>query len=198
MADINLPSIKERLWHKMRGDLVQYVPAIAGNRLLMCCCCGRFLPFEAFSLEHLIPQQALRLDPVVIRNNPATPANMRAGNLLLCQSPLKIKGNVVYPQGCNSWKGKHYDRAIRELVAAGAWTSVRATQVHIIAALCLAYLGMIEQFGYRAALMPSGLIMRQQFFMPRDFHRLLPTMGSPALCVLSGVMQGGGLGRGGV
>jgi hypothetical protein len=40
------PSIKERLWHKMRLDLARYIPEVAGNRLLMCCACGRFLRAE--------------------------------------------------------------------------------------------------------------------------------------------------------
>ncbi len=90
------PSIKERLWHKMRGDLAGYVPDIAGSQLLMCCACGRFLPQECFNLEHLVPQQALKADPKNVRGNPATPANIRAGNLLLCKEPLRHKGLKVY------------------------------------------------------------------------------------------------------
>ena len=120
MSDIDLPSIKDNLWHNMRDNLINFYPAIASDRLLMCCCCGRFLPFDAFSLEHLIPKQAVKQDPVQVRNNTATPVNIRAGNLLLCQKPLKIKGHVVWEKGCNSWKGKHYDHAIRDLVVSGA------------------------------------------------------------------------------
>jgi hypothetical protein len=67
-------SIKERLWHKMRSDLAQFVPAVAANNLLMCCACGRFLPQDDFDLEHLIPQQALKLDPSAVRMDPSTPA----------------------------------------------------------------------------------------------------------------------------
>jgi hypothetical protein len=53
MSDIMYPSIKERLWHKMRRDLANYVPETNGNRLLMCCACGRFLHENSFDLEHL-------------------------------------------------------------------------------------------------------------------------------------------------
>jgi hypothetical protein len=67
------PSIKELLWHKMRSDLANYVPDVAGNQLLMCCACGRFLPQESFDLEHLVPQRALKADPKNVRSNPATP-----------------------------------------------------------------------------------------------------------------------------
>ena len=104
MAEVMTASIQENLWHKMRQDLGNFVPEITGNQLLMCCACGRFLPRECFDLDHLVPQQALKQDPDVVRTNPATPANIRAGNLLLCKKRLKIKGDIVYGNGCNSWK----------------------------------------------------------------------------------------------
>jgi hypothetical protein len=153
---------------------VSYVPEIAGNRLLMCCACGRFLPQEFFDLEHLIPQQALRHDPHVVRTNPATPANVRAGNLLLCKKPLKHKGNAVHGNGCNSWKGRFYDSPISELLSGKAWQPQECTQVHIIAAIGLAYLAMVAEFGYVVTLMRSGLLMREQFFSPYKFHPALP------------------------
>lgn len=48
------------------------------------------------------------------------------------------------------------------------------TNTHIIAALSLAYLAMVAEFGYIIVLMRSGLLMREQFFIPRKFHRELP------------------------
>jgi hypothetical protein len=75
----------------------------------------RFLPQECFDLEHLVPQQALKADSKNVRSNPATPANVRAGNLLLCKEPLRHKGLKVYNNGCNSWKGRFYDRPISEI-----------------------------------------------------------------------------------
>ena len=44
----------------------------------------------------------------------------------------------------------------------------------IIAALGLAYLAMVAEFGYVVALMRSGLLMREQFFMPYKYHSALP------------------------
>jgi hypothetical protein len=108
MSEILTASIEDGLWHKMRQDLANFVPEIAGNQLLMCCACGRFLPREWFDLEHLIPQQALKRDPDAVRTNPLTPANVRSKNLLLCKKELKVKGKngaVAYRNGCNSWKG---------------------------------------------------------------------------------------------
>jgi len=58
--------------------------------------CGRFLPQKCFDLEHLIPQQALRLDPDVVRSDLTIPANVRAGNLLLCKKPIRYKRNTLY------------------------------------------------------------------------------------------------------
>ncbi len=170
-------SIRERLWHNMRLDLSQFVPDVAGNRLLMCCCYGRWLPQEDFDLEHLIPQQAVKLDPVAVRTNPATPVNVRAGNLLLCKKPLQIKGQRLTGTGCNGWKGRVYDSAIRSLVTGESLRKQGTiTQLHIIGALCLGYLAMVAQFGYRVVLIRSGLMMRQQFFSPLKFHRDMPIM----------------------
>src|ERR1700761_1180435 len=100
----------------MRGDLARFVPEIARDQLLMCCACERFLAQEFFDLEHLIPQRSLKLDPVAVQSNPNTPKNVRSGNLLLCKKPLLVKGHKVFNNGCNSWKGRFYDKAIAEFV----------------------------------------------------------------------------------
>jgi hypothetical protein len=174
MSNVMRASIEDKLWHTMRGELSRFSPEIAANDLLMCCACGRRLRREHFNLEHLIPRQALGEDPDVVRENPATPANIRAGNLLLCKERLIIKGKQVSGNGCNGWKGRYYDTAIRELTSARA---LRPTDTiidrHIIAALALGYLAMVAEYGYIIALMPSGLLMRQQFFSPNRFHRSL-------------------------
>jgi hypothetical protein len=184
MTEVMTASIRDQLWHKMRQDLAKFVPEINGNQLLMSCACGRFLPQECFDLEHLIPQQALKQDPDIVRTNPVTPANIRAGNLLLRKKRLKIKGNVVYRNGCNSWKGRFYDKPISELISTKALDPNNCSDVHIIAALSLAYLAMVAEFGYVVALMRSGLLMRDQFFRPRKIH--------PALPLQSQMLLGGG------
>ena len=176
MSDLLTASIKDKLWHTTREDLAHYAPWILESQQLMCCACGRFLQREDFTLEHLIPQQALKLDPAAVRSNPDTPVNVRAGNLLLCKKPLKHNGTMIYPLGCNSWKGKSYDKAISELLSEKAYRPTSATQVHVIAGLCLGYLTMVAEFGYRVVLMPSGLLMREQFFNPRRFHTAMPMM----------------------
>lgn len=174
-TDLLSASIKEKLWHKMRSDLAQFVPEIAHNQLLMCCTCGRFLPQEYFDLEHLVPQQALKLDPVAVQANPDTPRNVRSGNMLLCKKPLLMKGQKVFNNGCNSWKGKFYDRAIAQFVSEKTLLpSTKITSAHIIGALCLGYLAMVAEFGYAVALMPSGVLLRRQFFSPYRYLHDLP------------------------
>jgi hypothetical protein len=177
MADLLKTSIKEQLWHKMRDDLAKFVPDVANNKELMCCACGRFLPQEDFDLEHLVPQQALRDDPVEVRNDPATPKNVRSRNLLLCKKPLLYRNSPLHGSGCNSWKGKHYDGPITDILA-GRIQEARSMKVynaHIIGGLMLGYLAMVEKFGYIVALMESGLLLREQFFNPHHFHRQLGT-----------------------
>jgi hypothetical protein len=169
-------SIKENLWHKMRGDLASYMPQLTDSNLLMCCTCCRFLPYEDFSLEHIIPQQALADDLKGIKFNPKTTANARSGNILLCSKPLSIKGSRFYDNGCNSWKGRSYDRLIRETLNRHIFAHKHRqfSNQHIIAVVCAAYIAMVFEFGYQVALTPSGLLLRQQFFMPRKFHRDMP------------------------
>src|ERR1700730_5862140 len=181
------PSIKERLWHKMRSDLASFVPEVAGNQLLMCCACGRFLPQECFDLEHLVPQQALKADPKNVRSNPATPANVRAGNLLLCKEPLRHKGLKVYNNGCNSWKGRFYDRPISEIFSGLAMHAKRGhvSNTPIIGSAVLGDLAMVAEFCYIIALMRSGLLMREQFFNPRKFH---PSLALRHQMLLGGTM----------
>jgi hypothetical protein len=169
-------SIKEQLWHRMRQDLQTYVPQVAENDLLMCCACGRFLPYEDFSLEHIIPRRALAEDPKELKSDPRTSVNARSGNILLCRKPLSVKGHRVYGNGCNSWKGRFYDGRIRELLSGKLLdaSSKKASNQHIIAALCSAYIAMVREFGYSCVLTSSGSLMRQQFFLPARFHPKMP------------------------
>ncbi len=168
------PSLKEKLWHQMREDLAKYVPATHSNSLLMCPACGRFLAQQDFTLEHLIPQQALADDPIPVKIQAS--ANLRSGNLLLCKKPLKVGGRIVYPQGCNSWKGRSYDRCIREYLNGSAVSNSNkiVTMRHNIAIVCLAYLAMVREYGYQIALTASGNLLRRQFFEPNRFINGMP------------------------
>ena len=168
-------SLKEKLWHKMREDLKTYIPEIIDSNAPMCCVCGRVLSYDDFSLEHIIPQQALREDPSDIKSNPATTVNARSGVILLCRKRLLIKQRSS--NGCNGWKGQFFDDHLRELLSGrglGKSPYKRLSEQRMIAALCASYLAMILEFGYQVALTRSGILMREQFFSPTRFHRRMP------------------------
>lgn len=169
------PSAKELLWHDQRADLARYFPETENNDKLMCCACGRFLGFDDFSIEHIIPRQALRDDPHSVRNSPEATVNVRSWNTLLCNKQLMIDGKKVYGGGCNSWKGRCYDGMIREVLNGRALNAAgRTTTRHLVALACVAYLATVREFGYQIALTQSGLLMRQQFFQPNSFDKRMP------------------------
>lgn len=176
MSSIVLPSIKERLWHEMRFKLAKFYPDTLNNALLMCPACGRFLPKECFSLEHIIPQQTVKKDPEIVRGNPSTTTNIRSGNILLCTKPLKIKGDTIHNNGCNSWKGRYYDRLISEVLNGKVFGGGKVSDGHIISVIVVAYLAAVSKFGYSVSLARSGVIMRRQFFEPYKFIRDMPVM----------------------
>lgn len=169
--------LKDLLWHGMRADLAQYMPEIASTRLLMCCLCGRLLPQHDFTLEHIIPQQSLDDDPKDVKNNPAATRNARSQNILLCNKRLKIGGTQVSRNGCNSWKGSHFDRPLREIFNGSIFEHKHRgiTDQHSVAAFCVAYIAMIKHFGYSVVLTDSGILCRKQFFQPSGFLSKMPS-----------------------
>lgn len=173
MPEIDLPGLKDRLWHNMQQDLARFVPEILERNRLMCCACGRFLPPEDFSIEHIIPQQTVKQDPQEVRSDPATPVNVRSGNILLCTKPLHYKNSRLHNNGCNSWKGKHFDSALTDILTGRIprYQNKKAQNAHIIGGLAAAYLAMVAEYGYIVALMQSGLVAREQFFNPNRFHK---------------------------
>jgi hypothetical protein len=169
--DLLEASIREKLWHRQRESLQQFLPPDFVGDVLMCPTCGRFLKQSEFSLDHLIPQQAIKKDPAAVRQRLSK--NVRAGNILLCSKALKIGGKTVYENGCNSWKGRFYDSRLADLFCKEVG-DYPGTEAHLRAALCLGYLAMVAEFGYAVALMPSGVVLRNQFFKPSKFVKDLP------------------------
>jgi len=183
--DVDIPGLKEILWHKMRDDLKTYIPRVADTDLLMCPTCCRFLPFEHFDIEHVIPKRALADDPSVVRE--AIPANRRGVTTLLCNKRLLLKGNTIYDKGCNSWKGRFYDKFLREIFNTNVTKKNSFTSRHHVALFGVGYLGLFANYGFQITLVPSGLIMRRQFFNPNRFNQDVPIkcqmtlMGEPNL-----------------
>lgn len=171
MSDVFLADTKMKLWTSMRSDLVKIAPWFGDTDTLLCPVCCRQLKYDNFSVEHVIPQQALANDPEDVRA--LITKNERSGLTLLCSEPFVMRGKPVRGNGCNGWKGKHFDPLIRTLIKAGPLPKTIANG-HTIALLMVGYLGLFRRFGYRVALTQSGLIYRNQFFNPHDFTPALP------------------------
>jgi hypothetical protein len=149
MPEIDLPGEREKIWHRMRDDLKSLVPWFADYDLLLCPTCLRHITFEEFSLEHIIPQQALDEDYETARD--AVTRNQRAGLTLLCSKRLVVKDKLIVEKGCNGWKGKHFDRLIRQILQ-GRMDKMDVTTGHNVALLALGYLALFRQYGYRISL----------------------------------------------
>ena len=171
MNTIDIPAMKELLWHRLRNDLISLVPYFSDNELLLCPACCRPLRFDEFSVEHIIPKQALASDPSDVRG--VITQNERSGLTLLCRRPLVFKGKKVPGHGCNSWKGKFYDSSLRDIINYSNYVN-NLNSRHQISLFSAGYLGLFRKFGYQIALLPSGLLMRNQFFHPNSFLQGVP------------------------
>lgn len=171
MNAIDRPATKRIIWQELRDDLIKLIPSFAENELLLCPTCSRAVPFDEFSLEHIIPRQALACDPQDVRES--IPHNERSGLTLLCRRPLVLNGKRINGNGCNSWKGKHYDNHLRELLDP-TFNITNMTGRHHIALFAAGYLGLFRRYKYPIALSQTGLLMRNQFFEPRNWLKTTP------------------------
>lgn len=173
--DVDLASKADVLWHEMRADLEAIIGGPIGSDRLRCCVCGRLLPRSDFSLEHVVPRQALQDDPAFARA--ALSASTRSGHLLLCRKPIKLRGGKTWGNGCNGWKGSHYDASLRRLLNRSLFDpGVSLTNRVVISALAAGYLAMVVLYGYQVAFTPAGIATRKQFFSPNRFRNDLPLM----------------------
>ncbi len=171
--NVDNPALKDILWHNMRKDLENYIPQISGTKLLMCPACCRFLPFEQFNVEHIIPQQSLADDPGDVRA--AISKNLRSSITLLCNKQIYVKGKIVYANGCNSWKGRFFDKFLREIFNGRVLDHrVKVSSRHQIALFSASYLALFNTYGYQITLTESGVMMRRQFFNPNKFDKNIP------------------------
>ena len=155
----------------MRRDLISLVPWFADNELLLCPACCRPVSYDDISVEHIVQKQALACDPVDVRQS--IPQNDRSGLTLLCRKPLVIKGKRIPGDGCNSWKGRHYDAFLRELLSTDFQTRKINTR-HQVSLFCAGYLALVRKFGMQITLSAAGLLSRRQFFCPNNFIKDIP------------------------
>ncbi len=173
MSIIDIPAQKEILWHKMREDLRTLVPWFDNHDLLFCPTCLRPLPYNDFSVEHILPQRALKVDAKSVRE--VISKNERSGLTLLCSRNLIYKGKTISGTGCNGWKGKHIDRFLQDVVAADFSSRDTVYSQHQVALVSAGYLALFRTYGYQVALSEAGLIMRMQFFNTKNFIPIIPS-----------------------
>jgi hypothetical protein len=173
MPEIDFPGVKETLWHQMQDDLRSLVPWFIdhGHDLLLCPGCLRRMTIDDFSLEHFIPKQALAHDPKAVRDSIIR--NQRSGLTLPCKKPLFLREKKLNGNGCNGWKGLHFDTFVGEVLH-GHPSRTILTSRHQIAMFAIGYLALFREYGYRVSLSPSGLLMRRQFFQPNSFLNEIP------------------------
>ncbi|MBL7237994.1 MAG: hypothetical protein JJK57_15740 [Komagataeibacter hansenii] len=167
--DIDKPAMVDIIFNDLKQDLNKVLPSYRNDDRIICCMCGRLLRKDQFSLEHIIPQQALKKD---IRDSKSIPKNTRAGLTLLCKQPLKLRGKKVSELGCNAWKGKHYDKKIASFLQNQNFNKMDVSNIISIFSTC--FIAMFSVFGYKAVFTHDGIICRRQFFSPDKFRRDIP------------------------
>lgn len=172
LKQIDLPGQKAVIWEKLRADLIAFAPIFAEKTTLLCPTCLRELNYDDFSIEHIAPRQAVADDPPDVKSSVAR--DIRSGITLLCSKQLIHKGKTLSANGCNGWKGKHFDNSIKQLVH-DQHLRLKVTNRHQVALFAMGYLALFRQFGYQIALSEAGLLMRRQFFHPDTFLREIPT-----------------------
>ena len=175
MTSIMIAGKSDHLWHEMRASQKAVCGFIEDDRL-RCCICGRPLRRDDFSLEHIIPRQAVTDDPISVKTNMTV--SLRSGHILLCRASLTVKGHRPQGNGCNGWKGGFYDPLIRKLSDRSIleWRQQEITEQVCIAAFAVAYLAMVARFGYQIVFTPAGVIARKQFLSPTCYLPALPLM----------------------
>ncbi|MBB4063705.1 hypothetical protein [Gellertiella hungarica] len=129
------------------------------------------MSFEEMTVEHILPKRALKSDHRTVSE--VYSINQRSGLTLLCGKMLSYKGKQISAKGCNSWKGRHFDKYLEEQVQ--PHTRVRKLHTgHQVALFILGYLALYRRYGYQVALTKAGALCRQQFFNPRDFLNQVP------------------------
>ena len=98
-----------------------------------------------------------------------------------CKKELLIKGKKLYDNGCNNWKGRFYDKFLREIFNTRVIKKNNFTSRHHVALFNACYLGLFAKYGFQITLVPSGLIMRKQFFNQNRFNREVPAKCQMAL-----------------
>jgi hypothetical protein len=166
VGNIEVAGRKEVVWSRLQSDFRRFRPDTIDR--VPCPLCGRMKPSDQFTIEHILPQNTVKLDPEAVRD-PAfethVPKDTRAQTTLLCGSPLLLNG-TLYPHGCNGLKGRLYDREITRMLDGKPKKGVTVTQHNALK--IVGYLAMFSEFGYAYSLSRSGVQFRRDLIRNRD------------------------------
>ena len=165
VAEISLsPSYRERLFHILRGNLVCERPEYADREVILCPLCLRDLRFDDVrSVEHILPENALKDDPLFVRQ---VSLSRRAGLTVLCRTSRAVGCGKDAPEGCNGWKGQAYDRLFKGMLAGQQIPPHKLTLRRKVAVLTMAYLAAFQRFGYGCILNDAFETVRCQADYP--------------------------------
>lgn len=159
--NVDLPKTEAGIFHKMWGDLAT-LRRLPHEYKVLCPMCLYPKSADELTLEHIIPQRALRHDPVPLKQIHSL--NDRAGLTLTCGA-------------CNGLKGRHYDPIIEYLFRFPRPEKSQFTDLQILKVRkIIGYLAAFRELSYAYILSrPILETIRCEFLNPQ-----LPTATSGA------------------
>jgi hypothetical protein len=149
--NVDLPQLEAKIFYRMWSELAQLgrLPSVGH---VFCPLCLKPAAQTDLTLEHIIPQRALRHDPRHLRE--AHQISHRSGLTLLCQE-------------CNGLKGRCYDPMIEKMFKAPRFAPRPDEQKRELKARrTLAYLAAFRELGYSYILTSKLDPIRRDFIYP--------------------------------
>lgn len=162
--------LKDEAYKVLREDLLKVRPDLSDREVILCPLCLREIPqtdIITSGIEHIIPQVVVQNDPVAYKT--LANKNQRCGITVLCRQTRNIKSNgKILNDGCNGFKGRTYDWAIKNILDDKPHKQEELQFRHGVALLTMGYLGAFQIFGYSYILRPELDEIREQFDFPDE------------------------------
>lgn len=158
-------SLNEELYNVLHSDLVDVKPEYQDRDGILCPICLREITKDEviqFGIEHIIPKNIIKNDSP--EKKKLGTLNQRCGITILCRQEriCKYDGKIV-KDGCNSLKGKIYDRLWKQHWHGDQLDQSHLSHRHGVSILIMAYLGAFQVFGYEYILQRDFDDIRNQF-----------------------------------
>lgn len=166
MAPPSKPSLANEVFSVLLADL-RSLPGYEARTSILCPMCLSDITLDELrvgGIEHIIPRNAVRDDPVDMRD--IATQNQRCGITALCRTRRIHPGGADIAHGCNGWKGSKYDFAFRGLLDSEAHHADELSNRNAVGILLMAYLGAFQCLGYSYILQDTLGVIRSQFMEP--------------------------------